>query len=75
MLQSMEWHRGSEGLSSTELMTGRDSNTVYTRGIVSVLGTLLFSHSVIALCDPMDCSMPGFSVLPYFLEFAQTHVH
>ena len=23
----------------------------------------------------MDCSMPGFPVLPYLLEFAQTHVH
>ena len=27
------------------------------------------------LCDPMDCSMPGFPVLHYLLEFAQTHVH
>ena len=27
------------------------------------------------LCDPMDCSMPGFPVLHYFLKFAQTHVH
>ena len=26
-------------------------------------------------CDPMDCSTPGFSVLHYLLEFAQTHVH
>ena len=26
------------------------------------------------LCDPRDCSMPGFSVLHYLLEFAQTHV-
>ena len=26
------------------------------------------------LCDPMDCSTPGFSVLHYFLEFAETHV-
>ena len=23
----------------------------------------------------MDCSIPGFPVLHYFLEFAQTHVH
>ena len=28
-----------------------------------------------ALCDPMDCSTPGFPVLHYLLEFAQTHVH
>ena len=27
------------------------------------------------LCDPMDCSMAGFPVLHYLLEFAQTHVH
>ena len=27
------------------------------------------------LCDPMDCNMPGFPVLPYLPEFAQTHVH
>ena len=27
------------------------------------------------LCDLMKCSMPGFSVLHYLPEFAQTHVH
>ena len=27
------------------------------------------------LCNPMDCSMPGFPVLHYLPEFAQTHVH
>ena len=27
------------------------------------------------LCDPMDYSMPGFTVLHYLLEFAHTHVH
>ena len=38
---------------------------------------LLFSSSVdcLTLCDPMDCSTPGFSVLHYFPELAQTHVH
>ena len=29
----------------------------------------------LTLCDPMDCSMPGFPVLPCLLEFAQTHVY
>ena len=36
-------------------------------------------YSVIKSCptfyDPMDCSMPGFPVLHYLLEFDQTHVH
>ena len=35
--------------------------------------------SVTTLCptlfDPIDCSIPGFPVLHYLLEFAQTHVH
>ena len=33
-----------------------------------------FSH-VRLFVDPMDCSKPGFPVLPHLLEFAQTHVH
>ena len=37
---------------------------------------LLFSFSVVSkLCDPMDCSMPGFPVHHQLLELAQTHVH
>ena len=28
-----------------------------------------------ALCDPMDCSIPGFPVLPHLPEFAQAPVH
>ena len=28
-----------------------------------------------AVCNPMDCSTPGFPVLHHLLEFAQTHVH
>ena len=37
---------------------------------------VLFSHSVLSdfLC-PMDCSIPGFPILHYLLEFGQTHVH
>ena len=48
----------------------------------------ILAHSFICCCccysitkwcltlhDPMDCSMPGFPVPPYLLEFAQVHVH
>ena len=35
----------------------------------------VFSSSVMSLCDPMDCSMPGFPVLHHFPELAQTCVH
>ena len=42
------------------------------------LDTYIFCYSVSksrpALCNPMDCSTPGFSVLHYLPEFAQTHI-
>ena len=33
------------------------------------------TQSCPTLCDPMDCSMPGFPVLHYIPELAQIHVH
>ena len=33
------------------------------------------AQSCPTLCDPMDCSMPGFFVPHHRLEFAQVHVH
>ena len=33
------------------------------------------THSCLTLCDPMDCSMPGFPVHHQLLEFTQTYVH
>ena len=35
----------------------------------------LVAKSRLTLCDPVDCSTPGFPVVHYLLEFAQTHVH
>ena len=36
---------------------------------------LLFTQSCPTLCNPMNCSTPGFPVLHYLPQFAQTHVH
>ena len=33
----------------------------------------LVTKSCLTLCNPMDCSTPGFLVLHYFMEFAQTN--
>ena len=33
------------------------------------------TQSRLTLCDPVDCSTPGFPVLHHLLEFAETHVH
>ena len=47
--------------------------------IQSEMGEELFHSSVaqscLTLCHPMDCSMPGFPVLLYLPEFAETHAH
>ena len=57
---------------------------VFPRPAPSTWTTLLLSsfncccsitQTCLNLCDIMDCSMPGFPVLHYLLEFAQTHVH
>ena len=38
--------------------------------------TVLSSHSVMSnSLTPMNCTIPGSSVLHYLPEFAQTHVH
>ena len=33
------------------------------------------AQSCLTLCDAMDCSTPGFPVLQYLLELAETQVH
>ena len=33
------------------------------------------SRSLPTLCDPMDCSTPGFPILHQLPELAQTHIH
>ena len=33
------------------------------------------SQSCLTLCDPMNCSTPGFPALHRLLKFAQTHAH
>ena len=33
------------------------------------------AQSCLTLCDPMNCSTPGFPVLHYFPEFAQIHIY
>ena len=48
--------------------------TVFDRGLRQAC-VCSVTKSCPTLSDPMDCSMPGFPVLHYLLEFAQTHVH
>ena len=54
--------------------TGCNSPQKPTCTTAGTLRLLLFGRRV-CLCDPVDCSAPGFPVLPYLPEFAQTHAH
>ena len=57
----MTWHAGNS------MLTPRPS--------LSKSHSVQFSRSFMSLCDPMDCSMPGFPVHHQLPEFTQTHVH
>ena len=50
--------------------------------LVQELELLMFENKISSaaqscptLCDPMDCSTPGFLVLNHLLELTQTYVH
>ena len=60
------------------LPTGLDFHFIYRKyslGLCSLVQFSSVSQSCPTLCDPMDCSMPGFPVYHQLLELAQTHVH
>ena len=63
------WPRDQTQVSFASCMAGR----VFTTS--SALLLLSFAQSCLTLCDPMDCSTPGFPVLHQLSELAHTHVH
>ena len=52
-------------------LSGRAQDTNMTIKYSFNTELFLFSQTCLTLCDPMDCSMPGFPVLHKLLEFAQ----
>ena len=42
---------------------------------IRVFAVVVQLQSHVGLCNPMNCSTPGFPVLHYLLEFGQTHFH
>ena len=61
---SNNFSRGSKGKKDILCMTFEGSKKINS-----------VTQSCPALCDPMDCSTPGFSVHHQLPEFTQTHVH
>ena len=76
---SFLWHSAffTVQLSYPYMTTGK--TIVLTRrtlvGKVMFLLLNMLSQSCPTICDPMDCSLPGFPVLHHLPELAQTHVH
>ena len=66
---------GTHSPSPPTLEYRSPSKIVSVKVVVSLPDPSLFSHSVyLTLCNPTDCSTPGFPVLHQLLELAQTHV-
>ena len=74
--QSWTSYFTSHFMSCTELLKG-SSEMVCPKNIkwLTYICCCSVTKSCLTLCDPMDCSMPGFSDLHHLLEIAQTHVH
>ena len=72
---------GSLSISASNEYSGLISFRIDWFYLLVIQGTLKSLHccsvakSYLTLCDPMSCSSPGFLVLHYLLELAQTHVH
>jgi len=55
--------------------TSKFNAVIIMRGFVISVQFSSFAQSCPTLCDPMDCSTPGFPVHHQLPELAQTHVH
>ena len=62
--------RLSSSSSKQKLLT-----SVISRDIKHLRYVVVVAQSCPPLCNPMDCSMPGFPAVHYFPEFVQTRVH
>ena len=56
----------------TSPLFAKDPDTAFSHNLWNCCS---FTQLCPTLCSPMDCSMPGFPVLHYLPEFAQTRVH
>ena len=58
---------------STQPSSSGEQQYPYTWDLTSA--SVQFSHSVMSLCNPIDCSMPGLPIYHQLPEFTQSHVH
>ena len=72
-------NRYDNNISNIKICSIYDSisriDSTITLCLTSQHSVQFIAQSYPTLCDPMDCSMPGFPVHHQLLELAQTHVH
>ena len=62
--------------NSQDVETSQGPMNAWTDKEVMIIWTVVaYSRLCPTLCDPMDCSTPGFPVLHHLPKFAQIHVH
>ena len=62
-------------MSPSWLSSSLCPQTIPSTSRILLIPIAVQSLSCVWLCEPMDCSTPGFPVLHHLPEFAQTHVH
>ena len=67
--------KGHAGTQHPRLLASIFSRIIAFPVGLSLVWWYLVTKSCPTLCNPMDCSIPGFPVLHCLLEFAETHVH
>ena len=75
-----DWFTSSEVFHKKVLDTGSSHHTTLLLTSAFSVYCLQYcccssTQSCPTLCDPMDCSKPGFTVFHHLLELVQTHVH
>ena len=80
-MEASVWSGGWGGAGSAKkLLTLINIATLLWLGFLCLLELCSFccccsvAQSCLTLCNPMDCSMPGFPVLHHLPEFGQKHV-
>ena len=67
------WQMTVHGVTESQTQLGKHSYlTQYVQNSIILFSSV--AQSCPTLCDPTDCSMPGFPVHHQLLELTQTHV-
>ena len=67
------WRAAAHGVTKSRIQLSE--HTLSTDNLFSSVQFSSVTHSCPTLCNPLDCSRPGFPVHQQLLELAQTSVH